>query len=416
MEFLYQHQKDALRRMHNGCILNGGVGTGKSRTALAYYYTKECDGVIKEDGLQKMHHPKDLYIITTAKKRDDAEWEREMSAFLISTDPSINPYENRVVVDSWNNLHKYTGITGAFFIFDEQRAVGSGQWARAFIKVAHQNHWILLTATPGDTWMDYCPVFVANGFYKNRSEFIHRHVVFNRYVKYPKVDKYLEVGRLVKLKELITVDMSYTKKTEQHHEYVLVPYDSSKYNFIFDNRWNTYTNEPIQQISELCSVLRKVTNSDPGRVAALGRIVEEHPKVIVFYNYDYELDILREFAKKNEIMFAEWNGHKHEEVPTGSSWMYLVQYSAGSEGWNCVTTNTIVFFSQSYSYKATIQAAGRIDRLNTPYVDLYYYHLKSNSSIDAAIYRCLCKKKDFNERKFFDGSASKASWQTSYAS
>ena len=264
--------------------------------------------------------------------------------------------------------------------------------------------------------MDYCPVFVANGFYKNRSEFIHRHVVFNRYVKYPKVDKYLEVGRLVKLKELITVDMSYTKKTEQHHEYVLVPYDSSKYNFIFDNRWNTYTNEPIQQISELCSVLRKVTNSDPGRVAVLGRIVEEHPKVIVFYNYDYELDILREFAKKNEITFAEWNGHKHEEVPTGSSWMYLVQYSAGSEGWNCVTTNTIVFFSQSYSYKATIQAAGRIDRLNTPYVDLYYYHLKSNSSIDAAIYRCLCKKKDFNERKFFDGSASKASWQTSYAS
>ena len=403
MPFLYDHQQDALKRMHNGCILDGDPGAGKSRTALAYYFMKECDGKITDTEIIPMQHPKDLYIITTAKKRDDCDWEKELLVFNISTEPKVNKYDIKVVIDSWNNLYKYDHVADSFFIFDEQRAVGSGPWAKSFIKAAKNNRWILLSATPGDKWIEYCPVFIANGFYRNRTEFIHRHVVYSRYTQYPKITNYLEVGRLVKLKELITVYMNYTKKTEQHHEYVIVPYDVDKYNFIFQNRWNTFTNEPIQEISGLCYLLRRVVNSDPGRVSALDKIVSEHPRVIVFYNFDYELDILRAYAEKKKLECHEWNGHKHEEVPSSSSWLYLVQYSAGSEGWNCITTNTTVFFSQSYSYKATTQASGRIDRLNTPYVDLYYYHLKSNSSIDKAIYKCLAKKKDFNEGKFFDG-------------
>lgn len=399
MEELYEHQKIALSKMKNGCILNGGVGTGKSRTAIAYYYTKECDGKIDGSLLTSITKPKPLYIITTAKKRDDFEWEKELREFKLF--PVKEGFT--IVIDSWNNLHKYIDIHNAFFIFDEQRAVGSGQWAKSFIKVAKQNHWVLLTATPGDTWMDYCPVFIANGFYRNRSEFIHRHVVFNRYVKYPKVERYLEVGRLVRLKELITVDMKYQKETTPHHEYVLVPYDSKKYNYILKSRWNIYKDEPIQQISELCVVLRKCVNSDPGRIKACTKLVEEHPRSIIFYNYDYELDVLRDIAKKLGIPVAEWNGHKHEAVPNDGSWVYLVQYSAGSEGWNCTTTNTIIFYSQTYSYKQTVQASGRIDRLNTPYSDLYYYHLKSNASIDIGISKCLSKKKDFNEKRFFDG-------------
>ena len=402
MEDLYKHQQLALSKMKNGCILNGGVGTGKSRTALAYYYTKECGGVYGNGKKNKMTNPKDLYIITTAKKRDDGEWEKEMKPFDISSIPENNKYKNKVVVDSWNNLHKYVGTVDSFFIFDEQRAIGSGQWSKSFIAIAKQNHWILLTATPGDTWMDYCPVFIANGFYRNRTEFIKMHVVFNRFVTYPKVEKYINVGRLVRLKELITVNMEYKKKTSLHHKDITVTYNSKDYNFVLANRWNPYENQPIQQISGLCYVLRKVVNIDAGRIAKTKELINEHPRSIIFYNFDYELELLRNLCKEMDITYAEWNGHKHEQVPTEGEWVYLVQYSAGSEGWNCITTNTIIFYSQSYSYKQTIQAAGRIDRLNTPYSDLYYYHLVSGASIDKSIKQCLDKKKDFNERGFFD--------------
>ena len=399
-QFLYDYQMDAVKKMTNGCILNGGVGSGKSRTGL-YYYFKEQGGSINPDYVPMKHKPKDLYIITTARKRDDLEWEGELVPFLLSTHPDQNVfYGNKVVVDSWNNIKKYSDITGAFFIFDEQRVVGSGAWVKSFLKIARGNDWILLSATPGDTWSDYIPVFIANGFYKNKSEFSREHVVYSRFSKYPKIDRYLNTGRLVRLRDRILVDMDFTRHTIPHHEDVYCRYDISKYKDAIKTRWDPYKNEPIQQASGLCYILRRVVNEDESRQRALLEIFEKHPKMIVFYNFDYELDILKGIYYGNNCEIAEWNGHAHQPIPQSERWVYLVQYTAGCEGWNCVKTDTIVFYSQNYSYKVMEQASGRIDRLNTPFRDLYYYHLKSRSGIDLAISKALKEKKQFNERKF----------------
>lgn len=399
-QFLYDYQMDAVNNMRNGCILNGGVGSGKSRTGL-YYYFKEQGGSINPDYVPMKHKPKDLYIITTARKRDDLEWEGELVPFLLSTHPDQNVfYGNKVVVDSWNNIKKYSDISGAFFIFDEQRVVGSGAWVKSFLKIARGNDWILLSATPGDTWSDYIPVFIANGFYKNKSEFLREHVVYSRFSKYPKIDRYLNTGRLVRLRNRILVDMDFTRHTIPHHEDVYCRYDISKYKDAIKTRWDPYKNEPIQQASGLCYILRRVVNEDESRQQALLEIFEQHPKMIVFYNFDYELDILKEIYYGNNCEIAEWNGHAHQPIPQSERWVYLVQYTAGCEGWNCVRTDTIVFYSQNYSYKVMEQASGRIDRLNTPFRDLYYYHLKSRSGIDLAISKALKEKKQFNERKF----------------
>lgn len=402
---LYDYQIDAVKRMKNGCILNGGVGSGKSRTALAYYYLRnggDPASLCGDNYIPMDDPPKDLYIITTARKRDTLEWDGDMAPFLLSTHTDVNLYCNKVVVDSWNNITKYKEVTGAFFIFDEDRVTGSGVWVKSFLKIAKSNEWIILSATPGDTWQDYIPVFLANGFYKNKSEFIREHIVYSRFSKFPKVDRYLNTGRLIRLRNSILIDMDFHRDTIPHHEDVYVSYDISAYKDICRNRWNPWEDKPIENASEFCYSLRKLVNTDESRQVALLQIIEEHPKAIIFYNFDYELNILKKLYYGEDFEIAEWNGHKHQEVPKGEKWIYLVQYTAGNEGWNCVRTDTIIFYSQNYSYKVMTQAAGRIDRLNTPYKDLYYYHIKSRSGIDLAISKALKNKKKFNERKFYD--------------
>lgn len=404
---LMNHQKEALGKMRNGCILNGGTGSGKSITALAYYFKQEGGDVEPFTPMKKQ--ARDLYIITTAKKRDSMEWEGELGHFLMSIHPELSLYSNKITVDSWNNIGKYSEAKGCFFIFDEQRLVGSGAWVKAFLKIAKVNDWILLSATPGDTWNDYIPVFLANGFYKNKTEFNREHVIYSRFAKYPKVDRYINTGRLIRLRNRILVDMDFNRKTVPHHEDIFVNYDIPAYKDLIRNRWDIWNDKPFKSAGEMCYAMRRLVNSDDSRQVAVLEIVEKHPRVIIFYNFDYELDILKNIYYGEDFEIAEWNGHKHQELPTGEKWIYLVQYTAGCEGWNAITTDTIIFYSQNYSYKVVTQAAGRIDRLNTPYTDLYYYHLRSRSGIDLAISRALKEKKKFNETKYIGKSINFAS-------
>ena len=403
---LSKHQIDAVEKLRSGSILYGGVGSGKSRAALTYYFSKECAGMMTEAGIRTcqitgdsifdytikpLSYPKDLYIITTARKRDTLEWEQECLPFLIRT----------IVVDSWNNIAKYKGVKDAFFIFDEQRVIGSGLWVKSFLRIAANNNWILLTATPGDSWMDYVPVFIANGFCRNRTEFIRNHVVYDSFSRYPKIERYIGLPTLTKQRDQILVKMPFQKHTVPHHEIRIAEFDRDIYNTVMTRRWNPYEEQPIENISELCYIARKVVNSDRSRLDIIDWLYTwGHPKLIIFYNFDYELEMLLEEGKALGAPTAQWNGHKHEPIPDTNSWLYLVQYFAGAEAWNCVETNAIIFYSQSYSYKTMVQAAGRIDRLNTPFKDLYYYYIRSQSTIDQAIAKALRNKQTFNEKDF----------------
>lgn len=399
---LYEHQREALMRMHNGCILNGGVGSGKSITAIAYYYIFICNGRIKPT-FEPMTTPTNLYIITTARKRDTLEWEKELSNFGLSSGPSKQYSGLSIIVDSWNNISKYDKVSDAFFIFDEQRVIGNGTWVKSFLKIVKTNRWILLSATPGDTWTDYIPVFIANGFYKNRTEFMQEHVQMRKVGNFWKVDRYFGTKRLERLRDRVLVDMIFERDTEAHHIDVWCEYDRGKYREISKLRWNPWKEEPCENASAMCYVLRRLVNSHIDRLYRLTEILDEHPKAIIFYNFDYELELLKEELAKPfyDMEVAEWNGHKHQPIPESERWCYLVQYG-GSEGWNCVRTDTIIFFSQNYSYKVMTQAAGRIDRLNTPYKDLYYYHLRSHAPIDLAIAKAIREKKMFNEGRYFN--------------
>lgn len=396
---LDKHQLIALNELNSGKILAGGVGVGKSRTALAWAFIKECNGQAKINGKGEWkipQSPKDIYVITTARKRDEMDWQSEAAGFGISTIVEDSIGGIKLTVDSWNNIQKYKNVYGAIFILDEQRLVGSGVWVKTFLNIARKNRWILLSATPGDTWLDYIPVFVANGFYKNRTDFKRRHIVYENYSKYPKVKQYLEEDRLEKLRDSILVEMPLERFTTRHELYKIMDYDRELFRVVMRERWNPYTQEPIRDVSELYRLMRRVVNEDESRVWEIERLLQKHNRLIVFYNFDYELEILRNLGTVCPI--AEWNGHKHEPIPEGNTWIYLVQFQAGAEAWNCITTNTIIFYSLPYSHKLMEQAKGRIDRLNTPYTDLFYYIFRSPAPIDMAILRTLKRKKNFNER------------------
>jgi hypothetical protein len=378
---LYEHQKKAIEDLSNGKILWGGVGTGKTKTALGYYRKNEYD--------------KPLYVITTAKKRDSKDWENEAKGFGIDLG---------MWVDSWNNIGKYEGVEDAFFVMDEQRLAGRGAWVKSFLKIAKHNRWILLSATPGDTWMDYIPVFIANGYYRNRTEFLREHVVFSSWSKFPKIERYLNEGKLNKLRRELLVEMPFQMHTTSEEIIIRVGHDENLYNLVAKDRWHVYKNRPLRDITEMFYVLRKVLYSDRSRLATVRALMDTHPRLIVFYNFDYELEILREL--KDEVPLAEWNGHKHEEIPNTDRWVYLVQYAAGSEGWNCTSTNVVVFYSMTYSYKNFAQAKGRIDRLDTKWKKLFYYLLISVKKNDDAVIFAVRQKQNFNEIKWYKSDIS----------
>lgn len=399
-DFLYPHQKEALNKMFNGCVLNGTVGSGKSRVGL-YYYFRRYGGSMEPEYRMMRPKPKpaDLYILTTAKKRNDMEWEEEMTPFLLSTDQKRNVCGNKVVIDSWQNIKKYSNVKNAFFIFDENKINGKGVWAKSFLTITKNNEWIILSASNGDRIEDYETLFIAEGFVKNRTEFREQFLVYSRYTNFPMVTGYRNERRFFRCRDKILIDMDFKRKTIPHHEDIFVEYDHKKYKDVVRTRWDIYKDEPIQQASGLCLVLRRVVNEDPSRENAILDILKDHPKAIIFYNFDTELEILLNISYQKGTEIAQYNGHKHEPIPKGNRWVYLVNYNA-CEAWNTIRTNCMIFYSQNYSYKVMLQASGRIDRLNTPYTDLYYYHLKSHSGIDLAISRALSQKKKFNERKF----------------
>lgn len=402
---LYKAQVDAIETLRPGSILCGGVGTGKSRTSLAFFFSKICDGTLKGGEIEApIRHAKRLVIITTARKRDTNEWGREMAIFGLSEGPEG---VCRVDVDSWNNIKKYQDVREAFFIFDEQRLVGSGAWVKAFYKIARSNQWILLSATPGDTWLDYAPVFIANGFYRNITEFKHEHVVYKNFRNFPQIDRFVGVKRLEGLRDKVLVDIPYERETERHHVYCVADYSRERYKRVWKERWNEFEDCPVETASELCQLLRRIVSTDLSRRAELEAILARHDRMIIFYNYNYELEVLREILLEDGRETREWNGHRHDRLPEGEQWAYLVQYSAGAEGWNCTSTNVIVYWSMNYSYKIMEQSAGRIDRLNTEYRDLWYYYLTSKAPIDLRVKAAVAEKKTFSEAAFTRGAGSR---------
>lgn len=390
----YPHQAKAISQLRNGNVLVGGTGSGKSLVAMVYYYTKVLKG--SYDPFLPPQQKINLFVITTAMKRDRLDWEKLATSFRLSTNTDVSINGIRLCVDSWNNINKYEDASGSFFIFDEQRTSGGGSWSKSFIKITKKNQWLMLTATPADRWIDLISVFIANGFYRNKTEFLREHVEFHPYSKYPKIKKYHNVDKLKRLKNSIFVVMDYRPPVMIKHAYVRVESNTKLLRSIEKSQWNIYKDKPIRNRSEFVHVLRRINNSDTSRTRYVSQLIARVKRLIIFYNFDYELSLLR--TSLQDYIVAEHNGHRHDPLPEGDTWVYLVQYASGNEAWECLTTPHMLFYSLSYSHRIMVQSRGRINRLSSPFKILYYYYLVSDYKLDREIRAALSNKKTFNEK------------------
>lgn len=371
-------QRDAVDRMHDGCVLLGRTGSGKTMTALGYWL--------------KVHAQQDLYVVTTPAKRDAMEWEGDSA--------KLGQYLPPERVVSWNKIKDFEYLESAFVVFDEQRVSGSGKWVKSFLKIAKRNDWILLSATPGDVWIDWLPLFIANGFYRTRTQFTDRHVIWDPHTRYPRIKRYIEEDRLERCQEAICVYLASPNPISRMVHDELVSYDSRKYAEVTRKRWNPFEVRPMMDAGELCRVQRRIVLENVCREEALERLLKGHPRALVFYSYNYELEAIKAVCERLGRSYGQRNGHRHDPVPVSKEpWVYIVQYQS-ADAWNCISTNIAILYSLPYSWRQQEQAMGRIDRMNTPFDELHYYRLMTDSTIDNAILACLDRKETFNERVY----------------
>lgn len=371
-------QRDAVDRMHDGCVLLGRTGSGKTMTALGYWL--------------KVHAQQDLYVVTTPAKRDAMEWEGDSA--------KLGQYLPPERVVSWNKIKDFEYLESAFVVFDEQRVSGSGKWVKSFLKIAKSNDWILLSATPGDVWIDWLPLFIANGFYRTRTQFTDRHVIWDPHTRYPRIKRYIEEDRLERCQEAICVYLASPNPISRMVHDELVSYDSRKYAEVTRKRWNPFEVRPMMDAGELCRVQRRIVLENVCREEALERLLKGHPRALVFYSYNYELEAIKAVCERLGRSYGQRNGHRHDPVPVSKEpWVYIVQYQS-ADAWNCISTNIAILYSLPYSWRQQEQAMGRIDRMNTPFDELHYYRLMTDSTIDNAILACLDRKETFNERVY----------------
>lgn len=370
------YQKRAINQMHNGCILCGGVGAGKSLTSLGY--------------IDKVYPSGTVYIITPARKRNTGEWFDDIRKNDMD--------ETRFVVDSWNNLSKYKDVKDAFFLFDEQKVSGKGTWAKSLIRIAKSNQWILLSATPGDTYDDYATVLIANGFVRNRTTWYDEYCVTKSQPFFHIVDhKNKDVIDMMIRRIFIKMDYQSDKKRIERVIPIQARSAGEEKEILMTHK-APGAQMPFTTFAAAIAYVRMNCYDKSKKTEALRKIIEKHKKIIVFYNFLSEKLEIERAAIDANVTINFYNGQRHDPIPDTDEWVYGVQYNSGAEAWNCITTNAMVFYSPNYSYKTMEQAHGRIDRVNSPYECLYYYMLLNELNIDNKVMNALSSKKDFNEK------------------
>lgn len=391
---LYNFQRQLLNSIEENYIIAADTGTGKTMMAI-HHYLKHNTG-------------EPLLILAPPQKIKEGGWQRELD-FVASHYNIEIPYD----IISYGVLSKrWKEYKDWFLVMDECHYVKNptSQRGKAAINLTKQStNFLLLSATPSSNgWGDTIAYMIMFGYYKNKTQFLKEHAVYNRidYGNGPVnvVSDYRDQEKLQKLYQSFSIKLAKEDCLDLPPlVFEKVHFKPSKeYNIIKKDR--VLGEELFDNISKLQHGLRFYANQADKLKYTEMLLEGTEENVIIFYNYKQENEELKKIAKKLKKKVFEVSGSK-TNLPDKEKWTSLknsvtiVQYQAGAAGIELQYANIVIFHTPTYSYQDYEQALGRAYRNGqTKKVTVYQYITKN--TIETSIYQALAAKKDFTEELF----------------
>lgn len=276
-----------------------------------------------------------------------------------------------------------------------------------------------LSATPfSNSYIDVAPYLILAGFYKNKSQFLKRHIKhFDKYfapitgpgtgivAKSYFKDPDLITKRFESIKVSIDTSQYYPKVERFHIKSHLNKDTATQYRQIkLDYKHHINYEYPIQARTEQ---QRLISNHDYEKDLQLLKILQwrkniKQAPVLIFYQYSSSLanllQVLTQSYPLYKIKIINGNHRLNfEQAPSNPDTIILIQYQAGGEGLDWQWSNLSIFYEAPVQYEKLVQARGRNVRDKSIMKRVYHYELESANTIDSERWNIMKHHKDFTD-------------------
>ncbi|MBL0992197.1 MAG: DEAD/DEAH box helicase [Escherichia coli] len=413
---LFDYQKEAIENFESKPLNLSDVGTGKSYMSIGSYVKSECSK---------------LLIICLAPKVNDFVEDSEifnLNVTALNKGTKKNKEllsESNLVAISFESSWRLTELNkwvdkDTFIIIDESHKVSVSKskvtkFVMGLSKRAKYNY--LCTATPVsngklENW--YPQLFISNVFRKPKKEFEQLFVI--KQMRQMGSMRFMQITgyRNEHLLEQMIDEASVKYKRDKGYlpeDYVYKTKKPAMYNKLKKSRLYKDDNDlrvELDNSSKLFNSLRQVSHGFLNGISKqvskepferLDAILETHnnERVVIFYNYKWEAEMLKQLLDKLKRPYGEYNGSVKDLKPfkNNDNGVVLAQYKSASTGINdFVISNVMVFNSMPLSSTEYLQAKGRTDRHGQDKTPLYY-HIVPDTPIEKKIFSVVTNGKDF---------------------
>lgn len=407
---LYPYQEKYLEGLPSRYMFSASLGVGKSPMALVHYIRKA--------------YPQPLLILAPASKVRSSDWSRELEEVFAAHNLALPEYQvlsyDKFAYNPSNDAFRkgkrpkwhefapdYGGKEWAVIADEVQycKAPSSNRSKALYHVAKNASFFIGLSGTPmPNGWIDFANYSKIFGFTKGITEFKKKYCDIQTYKGFPEIVGYWRIPELEKQWRSIAKPLSRENATElPERTFYNIKLKAPRIYFEYLVDRKNEQGVLLDNPSKLAHALRQSLAKN--KIDRLDEILSStSDNVVVFYNYELELQLIKEMlAKKHkDKMMFEQNGHKHE-IPPKEAWervhnsVTLAHYKSGATGVEMQYANITIYYSPTYSYAEYEQSKGRTHR-NGQTKKCIYYRFYSVGTIEKNIWECIAQKKDFSEK------------------